>query len=93
MKSGAATGNCMIAKFKERFANNPKVVEVKGQGMMMGIQLSQDCPTLVERAKEKNLLLNVTAGNTIRLLPPLILTEEQAQTVVDTVVQLVEEIE
>lgn len=93
MKSGASTGNSMIAKFKERFANNPKVVEVKGQGMMMGIQLSQDCPTLVERAKEKNLLLNVTAGNTIRLLPPLILTEEQAQAVVDTVVQLVEEIE
>lgn len=93
MKSGAATGNNMIAQFKKRFANNPIVVEVKGAGMMMGIQLAQDCPNLVERAKEKNLLLNVTAGNTIRLLPPLILTEAQAKTVVDTVVQLVEEIE
>ena len=61
---------------------------VRGMGMMIGIELTKDCGELIERAKEKNLLLNVTSGKTIRLLPPLILTAEQANTVVDTVVEL-----
>lgn len=93
MANAATVGNGMITKFQSIFANNPKVAEVKGLGMMIGIRLTKDCPELVEKAKQKNLLLNVTAGNTIRLLPPLILTEEQAQSVVDTVTQLVEEFE
>lgn len=93
MQKGAEVGEMMLNKFKSVFANNPKVAEIKGRGMMIGIRLHKDCPELVEKAKQKQLLLNVTAGNTIRLLPPLILTEEQALLVVDTVVELVEEFE
>lgn len=93
MKNAAALGESMIARFKKTFAGNTKVTDVRGMGMMIGIELAKDCGELIERAKEKNLLLNVTSGKTIRLLPPLILTAEQANTVVDTVVELVNDFE
>lgn len=93
MKNAAALGENMIARFKKIFAGNAKVTNVRGMGMMIGIELAKDCAELIERAKEKNLLLNVTSGKTIRLLPPLILTAEQANTVVDTVVELVNDFE
>lgn len=91
METGAATGNEIIAAFKARLANHTLVNEIRGIGMMIGIELNVPCPDFVEKAKEKNLILNVTAGNTIRLLPPLILTQEQAQTIVETVVTLINE--
>lgn len=93
MKNAGALGEDMIARFKKVFAGNAKVTNVRGMGMMIGIELAKDCAELIERAKEKNLLLNVTSGKTIRLLPPLILTAEQANTVVDTVVELVNDFE
>jgi acetylornithine aminotransferase len=45
---------------------------------MLGIELPRDCGELVGRALDAGLLINVTAGNTIRLLPPLIMSDEQA---------------
>ena len=93
MKNAGALGEDMIARFKKVFAGNAKVTNVRGMGMMIGIELAKDCAELIERAKEKNLLLNVTSGKTIRLLPPLILTAEQANTVVNTVVELVNDFE
>ncbi len=69
---------------------NNKVTEVRSFGLLIGIELTSDCTELVEAAKQKGLLINVTAGNTIRLLPPLILTNEEADQVVQTVVSLIE---
>ncbi len=82
-------GNRMMTQFKETFADESAVVDVRGSGLMMGIQLDRDCGELVEKAKEKQLLINVTAGNTIRLLPPLIISDEEADSIVDTVCQLI----
>ena len=66
-----------------------KVVEIRGRGLMLGIELSEDCPQLVKKALAQKLLINVTAGNTIRLLPPLIINETQARTVGCTVADLI----
>lgn len=90
MGKAAALGESMIARFKKAFANNPKVREVRGKGMLIGIQLDRDCGDMVEKAKAEGLLLNVTSGSVIRLLPPLILNEEQAELIVNTVIKLVE---
>ena len=46
---------------------------------MLGIELRQDCGELVQRAMDAGLLINVAGGNTIRLLPPLIITESEAR--------------
>ncbi len=56
-----------------------RVAEVRGRGLMLGFELDRDCGELVARALDKGLLINVTAGNTVRLLPPLIINEDQSR--------------
>jgi len=82
-------GNYMLDTFKDRLAQLDGIREIRGLGLMIGIELEQECPELVKHALEKQLLINVTAGNVIRLLPPLILAQQQAETIVDTVTELV----
>ena len=67
------------------------VVEVRGKGLMLGIELDRDCPELVGKALERGLLINVTAGNTVRLLPPLIINAEQAHLLGSVIAQLIGE--
>jgi len=86
----AALGSYMLEGFKQRLSNNSSVTDIRGKGLMLGIELHQDCTALVDIARQQGLLINVTAGNTVRLLPPLILTQEQADTVIDTVSQIID---
>lgn len=85
-----ALGERMLGQFREALQANTKVKEVRGCGLLLGIELTKECGELVERAKAQGLLLNVTAGSTIRLLPPFILTDNEADEIVRTVVSLVE---
>jgi acetylornithine/N-succinyldiaminopimelate aminotransferase len=55
-----------------------KIVEIRGRGLMLGIQLHEDCAELVQAGLDAGLLINVTAGNTLRLLPPLVINKEEA---------------
>ncbi len=70
------------------------VNEVRGLGLMIGIELAtehlkQDCAELVIQALDKKLLINVAGGNVIRLLPPLIINQQHADTIINTVSELV----
>ena len=56
---------------------------------MIGIELDRNCAVLVTDALAKGLLINVTNGNTIRLLPPLIMSDAEADLIVDTVSDLI----
>ena len=58
------------------------MTEIRGQGLMLGIELAKPCGVLTQRAAEKGLLISVTADNVIRLVPPLILTEADADEIV-----------
>ncbi len=82
-------GDYLVKGFKEKLRGLTGVTEIRGIGLMIGIVLEQDCTELVSLSLEKNLLINVTAGNVIRLLPPMILNQEQADTIIDTVCELV----
>ena len=64
---------------------------VRGKGLMFGIELNKDCGELVEMALRDRLLINVTAGNVVRLLPPLITTDEEAERMVSQVCGLIRE--
>jgi len=64
-------------------------VEMRGKGLMMGIKLDRPCGALVGQALEAGLVLNVTADSVVRLLPPLIFTEADAQELVATLVPLI----
>lgn len=67
------------------------VVEVRGKGLMVGIELDRACGELVARAMDKRLLINVTADRVIRLLPPLIIDDAEIDTIVSTLRDLISE--
>lgn len=83
-------GGSMLEGFRQRLAGNAKVREVRGKGLMLGIELKRDANQLKQAALERGLFLNVTQDRVIRLLPPLIIDDEQAGEIVDTVCGLVE---
>jgi len=65
------------------------VVEIRGMGLMIGVELAQPCGELVRKALDAGLVINVTADNVIRLLPPLVMNEAEAREVVNRLVPLV----
>ena len=85
----AEFGRIMLDRFRTELADLDEVVEIRGKGLMIGIELSRDCAGLVDQALEQRLLINVTAGKVVRLLPPLIISEEELHHIVDTVCLLV----
>ena len=85
----AALGDRMQSRFKQALAGDNRVCEVRGHGLMLGIELAETPERFVERALEARLLLNVTQGKVIRLLPPFILTDAEADQIVDQVVELI----
>lgn len=82
-------GAKMLSQFKQALIGQDAVVDIRGAGLMIGIELKYPCQELVSEAIEQGLLINVTAENTIRLLPPLIIDTEIADQIVDTVCKLV----
>ena len=65
------------------------IVEIRGRGLMLGIQLGRECPEMAQRAFEAGLLINVTGGNTLRLLPPLIINREEAEQLASGIATLI----
>ncbi|HEY8941264.1 MAG TPA: aminotransferase class III-fold pyridoxal phosphate-dependent enzyme, partial [Cellvibrio sp.] len=84
-------GDKLLNDFKTALAGNAKVVEIRGKGLMIGIELNAPCGDLVQKGRDLGVLINVTALNTIRLLPTFILTDAEADELVAKVVQLVTE--
>jgi acetylornithine aminotransferase len=78
----------MMEGFREALGGHPAVREIRGRGLMIGIEVSREVNVLKERALQRGLILNVTRDHVIRLLPPLILDETQADEIVSTVCEL-----
>jgi acetylornithine aminotransferase len=91
IEKAKALGDKLLAEFKTKLANNPKVVEIRGKGLMIGIELNAPAAELMDKARAKGILINVTSVNTIRLLPTFILTDAEADELVTKVVELVTE--
>ncbi|MEW6445813.1 MAG: aspartate aminotransferase family protein [Pseudomonadota bacterium] len=72
-----------------RLAGAPGVLEVRGLGLMIGVQLDRPCGELVKQALANGLLINVTADSVIRLLPALVMSDEQADELVDRLAPLI----
>ena len=85
----AQLGTQMFDSLKTALADQPGVVEIRGCGLMLAIELDRPCSELMQQALDIGLLINVTAGQTVRLLPPLILSDAEAEQVVDGVCQLI----
>jgi len=84
-------GEYLKQQFEHEFVDVDAVKEIRGLGLMIGIQLDRDCGELVKAALANKLLINVTAGKVIRLLPPLIITQDQADEIVRIIVKITKE--
>ena len=90
VERAASLGETIRSAFQEAFKNNPKVKEVRGKGLMIGIELDAPCMELPLKALDAHILINVTAKRTIRLLPPLILNDDETRHLIDTVIGVVD---
>lgn len=75
-------GNRILEGLKQNLSAIKGIKEIRGKGLMLGIELEKDCADLVGLALKENLLINVTSGNVIRLLPPLIISDDEADEIV-----------
>jgi acetylornithine aminotransferase len=85
----AGLGQRIRSGFASALAGLAGVSDIRGLGLMIGIELDRPCGELVSRAMQGGLLINVTAERVIRLLPPLILTDKQADMLVEQVSDLI----
>jgi len=91
MENAERVGGILLAGLREALVGLPGVVQVRGQGLMIGVELERPCGDLVNRALAAGLLINVTMDNVIRLLPPLVMAEAEARQVLAILVPLVRE--
>jgi acetylornithine aminotransferase len=75
----AEMGARLRAALARELAGVAGVVEIRGQGLMLGIELARPCGDLLKRAMEAGLLISVTADRVIRLVPPLIISAEEVE--------------
>jgi len=75
-------GKHLMAALRRELGSEKGLKEIRGQGLMIGIELDRPCGVILTRAMEAGLLLSVTADTVVRLLPPLIFTTEQADDLV-----------
>lgn len=79
----------ILDQFNDQLSDIAGVKDIRAAGLLIGIELEDDCTDLVSQALNEGLLINVTAGNVIRLLPPFIMTDEQSTKLVTVVSTLI----
>jgi acetylornithine aminotransferase len=82
-------GGFIIDRLHREFAGHPGVIEIRGQGLMIGIELDRPCGDLVGQALAAGVVLNVTADRVVRLLPPLIFKREHAEQLLAVLIPLI----
>ena len=75
----------------EQLGNLSHVTQIRGHGLMIGIELTKPCGELVKKALEQGLLLNVTSDKVVRLLPPLVIKKNESEQIIKMVSTLIKE--
>src|SRR5499427_1137846 len=91
MENAHTVGELILGGLREGLAGRPGVSEIRGHGLMIGVELDRPCGELVGAALAAGLLINVTMDNVVRLLPPLVMGEAEARQVLAILVPLVRE--
>lgn len=90
LENAAQVGAYLKSALERDLGQLPGVKEVRGKGLMLGIELTRPCGVLLERAANAGLLMSVTADSVIRLVPPLTLTQAEADEILAKLVPLVQ---
>ena len=91
LANAAQVGEAIRGGLAAALAGVAGVVEIRGMGLMLGVELDRPCGELVKMGLDAGLVFNVTADNVIRLLPPLVMSEVEGRQVVERLVPLVKE--
>jgi acetylornithine/N-succinyldiaminopimelate aminotransferase len=91
LENAATQGKKLIDGLKKVFTGNKHVVEVRGQGLMIGVQLDRECRDILPIALKHGIIFNIANLNTLRIMPPLIIDAAQTQQIIDTIPILVQE--
>jgi len=91
LDNAANVGAALRAGLQRELQGVDGVVEIRGQGLMIGIELARNCGELLSRAAEAGLMISVTADRVIRLVPPLILSAPEAQQIVAILCPLIKD--
>jgi acetylornithine/N-succinyldiaminopimelate aminotransferase len=86
-----AMGDVICNGFRAAFANETGVVAVRNAGLMIGVELDRPCGDLVKRALAERVLINVTADKVIRLLPPLVINQAEAEQLVAVLAKIIKQ--
>jgi acetylornithine aminotransferase len=89
--TAAVLGQRLLEGFQQSLYGLPGIRDIRGKGLMIGIELDRPCRELADVALERGLLINVTADRVVRLLPPLIMTAHQADMLIEQVSELIRE--
>ena len=89
LENAARMGALLLSGLREQLAGVPGVADVRGHGLMIGIELDRPCGVLVGRALEQALLINVTMDNVVRLLPALVISEAEVRQLLSGLVPLI----
>jgi len=89
LRNAERVGTLLLAGLREGLAGLDGVVEIRGHGLMLGIELDRPCGVLARKALEAGLLINVTMDTVIRLLPALVMQETEARQLLSTLLPLV----
>jgi len=92
LDNAATVGAHLKAALQRELGSLPGVKDIRGQGLMLGVELDRPCGELIGLAAEAGLLLSVTADSVIRLVPPLILSTAEADQIVALLVPLVKQL-
>ena len=84
-------GNTLMERFHAALAELPGIESIRGRGLMIGIELSEPAPDLVAQALQARLLINVTQERVVRLLPPLVMSDEEADLLCERLIPLLAE--
>jgi acetylornithine/N-succinyldiaminopimelate aminotransferase len=87
MERAQHVGDIILSSLKNEIGS--RAADVRGMGLMIGVELKEPCGELVKQALDAGLVINVTADNVIRLLPPLVMSEAEGRQVVERLVPLV----
>ena len=82
-------GSRIIKAFRKALEGKDGIASIRGRGLMIGIELDRPCGDLVNHGLENGLLINVAADRVVRLLPPLVLSDEEVDDIISRVVDLV----
>ena len=91
VENAAKTGEYLLGRLRQELRGVAGIAQIRGQGLMIGIELDRACSDLVGTALARGLIINVTADNVVRLVPPLVFSVEHADLLASTLVPMLRE--